>query len=77
MSSYIDVSALWHVALYGALFGGGVVGCFALAVVGSSRVAVARERGGAGVAAPAALAVVSLAVVAAAVVFGLHIMLGK
>jgi hypothetical protein len=77
MSSYIDLSALWHVALYGVLFGGGVVGCFALAVVGSSRIAVARERGDAGVAAPAVLAAVSLAVVAAAVAFGLHIMLSK
>ncbi len=77
MSSYIDVSALWHVALYGLLFGGGVVACFALAVVGSSRVAVARERGGTSAIAPAALAAVSLAAVAAAVAFGLHIMLSK
>jgi hypothetical protein len=77
VSSYIDVSALWHVALYGALFGGGIVGCYALGVVGSSRVAVARARGGSSVAAPAVLAAISLAAVASAVVFGLYIMLDK
>jgi hypothetical protein len=77
MSSYVDVSALLHVALYGALFGGGIVACFALAVVGSSRVAIARERGGTSVAAPAFLAAVSFAAVAAALAFGLFVMFDK
>lgn len=77
MSSYIDVSALWHVALYGVVFGAGIVCCFALGVVGSSRLAVARERGGAGAAAPAALAALSFAAVAAALAFGLFVMFDK
>ncbi|MEO9174268.1 MAG: hypothetical protein ABI317_02055 [Gaiellales bacterium] len=77
MSTYIDISALLHVALYGVLFGGGIVTCYALAVIGSSRVAVARQRGGVGIAAPAFLAAVSLAVVAAALVFGLSVMFDK
>jgi hypothetical protein len=77
MSSYIDVSALWHVALYGAVFGAGIVTCYALGVIGASRLAVARERGGAGVAAPAMLAAVSFAAVAAALAFGLFVMFDK
>ncbi len=77
MSSYIDISALLHVALYGVLFGGGIVTCYALAVIGSSRVAVARQRGGVGIAAPAFLAAVSFAAVAAALVFGLSVMFDK
>jgi hypothetical protein len=77
MSSYIDVSALLHVALYGVLFGGGIVSCYALAVVGSSRVAIARERSGTSMAAPAFLAAVSFAAVAAALAFGLFVMFDK
>ena len=65
MSSYIDVTALWHVALYGVLFGAGIVTCYALGVIGASRLAVARERGGAAVVAPAMLAAMSFATVAA------------
>jgi hypothetical protein len=77
MSSYIDISALLHVALYGVLFGAGIVTCYALAVIGSSRVAVARQREGAGIAAPAFLAAVSFAAVAAALAFGLFVMFDK
>ncbi len=77
MDSYIDVGALWHVALYGLLFGGGIVACYALAVVGGSRVADARERGDGSVAVPATVAAVSLSVVAAALAFGLFVMLSK
>jgi hypothetical protein len=77
MSSYIDISALLHVALYGVLFGAGIVTCYALAVIGSSRVAVARQRGGAGIAVPAFLAAVSFAAVAAALAFGLFVMFDK
>ncbi|HEY1480705.1 MAG TPA: hypothetical protein VGF46_11775 [Gaiellales bacterium] len=76
MDAYIDVSALLHVALYGTLFGAGVVAVSALGVVGGSRVAVARQRGGS-VGAPAFLAASALAVVAAAVAFGLYVMLNK
>jgi hypothetical protein len=77
MSSYIDTTALWHVALYGVLFGGGIVVCYALGLVGASRLAVARERGGAGIVAPAMLAAVSFATVAAALAFGLLVMFDK
>lgn len=77
MDSYIDTSALWHVALYGGLFGGGIVMCYAVGLVGASRLAVARERGGTGVVAPAMLAAASFAVVAAAVAFGLLVMFDK
>ena len=35
MSSYIDLSALWHVALFGALFGAGIVACSAFGMVGA------------------------------------------
>jgi hypothetical protein len=77
MSSYIDISALLHVALYGVLFGAGIVTCYALAVIGSSRVALARQRGGTGVAAPAFLAAVAFAAVAAALAFGLFVMFDK
>jgi hypothetical protein len=77
MSSYVDVSALLHVALYGTLFGAGVVAISALGVVGGSRVAVARQRGDGAVGAPAFLAASALAVVAAAVAFGLYVMLNK
>ncbi len=77
MSSYIDVTALWHVALYGVLFGAGIVTCYALGVIGASRLAVARERGGAAVVAPAMLAAMSFATVAAGLAFGLFIMLSK
>jgi hypothetical protein len=77
MSSYIDVTALWHVALYGVVFGAGIVSCYALGVIGASRLAVARERGGAGVVAPAMLAAVSFAAVAAALAFGLFVMFDK
>jgi hypothetical protein len=76
MSSYIDVTALWHVALYGVLFGAGIVTCYALGVIGASRLAVARERGAA-VVAPAVLAAASFATVAAGLAFGLFIMLSK
>jgi threonine/homoserine efflux transporter RhtA len=77
MSSYIDTTALWHVALYGVLFGAGTVLCYALGIVGSSRLAVARERGDAKIAAPALLAAVSFAAVAAALAFGLFVMFDK
>jgi hypothetical protein len=77
MSSYIDITALWHVAVYGVLFGAGIVLCYALGIVGASRLAVARERGGAGVAAPAMLAALSFAAVAAALAFGLFVMFDK
>jgi hypothetical protein len=77
MSSYIDTTALWHVALYGVLFGSGVVLCYALGLLGASRLAAARERGGAGVVAPAMLAAVSFATVAAALAFGLFVMFDK
>jgi hypothetical protein len=77
MSSYIDVTALWHVALYGVLFGAGMVTCYALGVIGASRLAVARERGGAAVVAPAMLAAMSFATVAAGLAFGLFILLSK
>jgi hypothetical protein len=77
MSSYIDLSALWHVALFGLVFGAGVVACYALGLVGASRLAVARERGGASVAAPAFMAAVSFAAVAGAIVFGLYVILDK
>lgn len=77
MSSYIDTTALWHVALYGTLFGAGIVLCYALGLVGASRLAVARERAGSGVVAPAMLAAVSFATVAAALAFGLFVMLDK
>jgi hypothetical protein len=76
VSAYIDVSALWHVALYGSLFGGGIVAAYALAIAGGSRVAVARERGTVA-AAPALLASVALSVVAAAIALGLYVMLDK
>jgi hypothetical protein len=77
MSSYIDTTALWHVALYGVLFGAGMVSCYALGVIGASRLALARERGGANVVAPAMLAAASFATVAAGVAFGLYVMLSK
>jgi hypothetical protein len=77
MSDYIDTTALWHVALYGVLFGGGIVACYALGIAGSSRLAVARERGGASVVAPALLATASFAIVAAALAFGLFVMFDK
>jgi hypothetical protein len=77
MNSYINTSALWHVALYGVLFGGGIVSCYALGIAGASRLAVARERGGAGVVRPALLATVSFAIVAVALAFGLFVMLDK
>ena len=77
MSSYIDTTALWHVALYGILFGAGIVLCYALGLVGASRLAVARERAGSGVVAPAMLAAVSFATVAAALAFGLFVMFDK
>lgn len=77
MGDYVDVSALWHVALYGVLFGGGIVTCYALAIVGGSRLADVRERGDGSVAAPAMLVAVSLVVVAAAVAFGLAVMFDK
>jgi hypothetical protein len=77
MSSYIDTSALWHVALFGVLFGAGIVTCYALGVIGASRLAVARERGGAKVIAPAMLAAGSFAIVAAALALGLFVMLDK
>ena len=77
MSDYIDISALWHVALYGVLFGAGVVACYALGTLGTSRLAVARERGGARVIAPAMLAAVSFATVAAVLAFGLFVMFDK
>ena len=77
MSSYINTSALWHVALFGSLFGAGTVICYGLGVVGASRFAVARERGGAGMIAPAAAAVGSFAIVAAALALGLFVMFDK
>jgi hypothetical protein len=77
MSSYIDLSALWHVALFGTLFGAGIVACSAFGMVGASRLAVARERGGASIAAPAVLAAISFAVVAGALVFGLYVLFDK
>jgi hypothetical protein len=76
MSDYVDLTALWHVALYGSLFGGGIVACYSLAITGGSRVAVARERGTVA-AAPALLATVALGVVAAAIAVGLYVMLDK
>jgi hypothetical protein len=77
MDSYINISALWHVALFGVLFGAGIVICYALGVIGASRVTVARQRGGAGVIAPAMLAAVSFATVAAGLAFGLYVMFNK
>jgi hypothetical protein len=77
MDSYINVSALWHVALFGVLFGAGIVICYALGVIGASRVTVARQRGGAGVIAPAMLAAVSFATVATGLAFGLYVLLSK
>jgi hypothetical protein len=77
MSSYIDLSALWHVALFGLVFGAGVVACYSLGLVGASRLAVARERDGASVAAPAFMAAVSFAAVAGAIAFGLYVILDK
>jgi hypothetical protein len=77
MSSYVDITALWHVALLGTLFGAGIVTCTAFGMVGASRIAVARERGGAGIAAPALLAAISFAAVAAALAFGLFVMFDK
>jgi hypothetical protein len=77
MSDYIDTTALWHVALYGVLFGTGIVLCYTLGLVGASRLAVARERGGPSIAAPALLAAVSFAAVAAALAFGLFVMFDK
>jgi hypothetical protein len=76
VSDYVDLSALWHVALYGTLFGGGIVACYSLAIAGGSRVAVARERGTVA-AAPALVASVALTVVAAAIALGLYVMLDK
>ena len=35
MSSYIDLSALWHVALFGTLFGAGIVACSAFGMEGT------------------------------------------
>ncbi len=77
MSSYIDTSALWHVAFFGALFGAGIVTCYALVVIGASRLALARERGGSRVIAPALLAAGSFAVAAASSALGLVVLLGK
>jgi hypothetical protein len=77
MDSYINTSALWHVALFGVLFGAGIVTCYALGVIGASRLTVARQRGGAGVIAPAVLAAVSFATVAAGLAFGLYVLLSK
>ena len=77
MSSYIDLTALWHVALLGALFGVGIVACSAFGMVGASRLAVARERRWGGIAAPAVLAAISFAVVAGALVFALYVLFNK
>jgi hypothetical protein len=77
MSDYVDTTALWHVALYGVLFGAGIVLCYALGIIGASRLAVARQRGGASIAAPALLAALSFAGVAAALAFGLFVMFDK
>lgn len=77
MSSYVDLSALWHVALFGALFGAGIVTCYALGVIGSSRLTIARERGGASMIAPAMVAALSFATVAAGLAFGLYVMFNK
>lgn len=77
MSSYIDLSALWHVALLGTLFGAGIVACSAFGMAGASRLAVARERGGGSIVAPAVLAAISFAVVAGALVFALYVLFDK
>jgi hypothetical protein len=76
MSAYIDLSALWHVALYGVLFGVGIVACYAVAIRGGSRLAIARERGSSAVA-PALTAALALAVVAAAIAVGVAVMFDK
>jgi Kef-type K+ transport system membrane component KefB len=76
MDSYIDVGALWHVTLYGVLFGIGIVVCYSVAITGGSRLAVARERG-TSVVAPALAAAVALAVVAAAIAVGVGVMFDK
>jgi hypothetical protein len=77
LSSYVNVTALWHVALYGVLFGAGIVTCYALGVIGASRLTIARERGGASVIAPAALAAASFATVATGLAFALYVLLSK
>ena len=46
-------------------------------MIGASRLAVARERGGARIIAPAMLAAGSFAIVAAAIALGLFVMLDK
>jgi hypothetical protein len=51
--------------------------CYALGIIGASRLAVARQRGGASIAAPALLAALSFAGVAAALAFGLFVMFDK
>jgi hypothetical protein len=76
MDAYIDLGALWHVALYGVLFGVGIVACYALAIRGGSRLAIARERGSSAFA-PALTAAVALAVVAAAMAIGIAVMFQK
>jgi Kef-type K+ transport system membrane component KefB len=76
MDAYIDLGALWHVALYGVLFGIGTVACYSVAVAGGSRLAIARERGASAVA-PALAAAVALAVVVAAIAVGVGVMFDK
>jgi hypothetical protein len=76
MDSYIDLAALWHVALYGVLFGIGTVACYSVAIAGGSRFALARERGTSAVA-PALAAALTLAVVAAAIAVGVAVMFAK
>ena len=77
MSSYIDRPRSGTSRSSARSSGPGSSLCYALGMVGASRLAVARERGGASIAAPAVLAAISFAVVAAALVFGLFVMFDK
>jgi hypothetical protein len=76
--SIVDVDALLDVVWTSLLAGIGVTGIFAVAILGGTRAADA-SRGGRTVAATAfgVLAVVALAGVAAAVVFGIVVMTQK
>jgi hypothetical protein len=80
MSKYVDVDALWRVALLSLGFGAGLVAVYALGVSSFARGTTAAVRGATGSAQRVAgyvLAALCLAVCLGAVALGIWVMLNK
>jgi hypothetical protein len=78
LATIIDWNALGKVALAGLIAAPGLTIAFSLAIVGAARMTEARESGHGTVALVwGTVAAISLAVVAGAVAYGLHVMTSK